>query len=78
MSYFLKHVLSLFSFRGLQTIPHSKRLTTTTMAKNGEEKFKGTPAEEEPSSLMIFLLPLGSFVVLFLINIFFHCRIKRT
>lgn len=74
MSYFLKHVLSLFLFRGLQTIPHSKRLTTITMVQNGKAKFKGTPAEEEPPSLTILLLYLGA---LFSVFIFFHCRMKR-
>lgn len=77
MSYFLKHVLSLFLFRGLQTIPHSKRLTTITMVQNGKAKFKGTPAEEEPPSLTILLLFLGALVFMFSVFIFFHCRMKR-
>lgn len=63
--------------RGLQTIPHSKRLTTITMVQNGKAKFKGTPAEEEPPSLMILLLFLGALVFMFSIFIFVHCRMKH-
>lgn len=77
MSYFLKHVLSLFLFRGIQTIPHSKKLTTITMIQNGEAKFKETPAEEGPPLVMICLLPLGALVLLDSIVIYLYCRIKR-
>lgn len=77
MSYILKHVLSLFLFSGSQTSLHSKRLTTTTMVQNGEEKFKGTPAEEGPPMLMLTLLPLGASVLLNSIFIFIYCRMKR-
>lgn len=62
---------------GSQTSLHSKRLTTTTMVQNGEEKFKGTPAEEGPPMLMLILLPFAASVLLFSIFIFFCCRMKH-
>lgn len=77
MSYILKHVLLLFLFSGSQTILHSKRLTTTSMAQIGEEKIKGTPAEKELSILMLFLLPFGASVLVFSIFTFFYCRMKH-
>lgn len=74
---YLKTCSFIILFSGSQTSLHSIRLTTTTMVQNGEEKFKGTPAEEWDPILMLILLPLAASVLLFSIFIFICCRMKR-
>lgn len=62
--------------RSLQTIPHSKRLTTSTMVQNGEAIFKKTVEEEETPSLLSFIFPSCALVLLFSAFMFFYCRMK--
>lgn len=76
MSYFLKHGFTLFSYRGLQTIPHSERLTTTIMASNGEATFNSIYAEEDNSLYLFFIIPLSALVAFFAVFMFCYCRMK--